>query len=802
MKQPLQLMKTDPFTSPPRQSLKSKLKNSMVAFKRIKLQAPPINQTTGWQPPRARTPYPRRQRLSHVEITNLKQVLTDPEWAAVRTAYLLSQRLRKNASANSLRKKGKGKERAEFYLETSDESDEDEVNYVLGANRSPSRAWSNRSYSFGTRSPSASYANLASRYHKPRKEPRYTLFDRSGEMSTKLGMEDFKDGCLYVPSDDSEDRRARKARRLQQRRSLQEDVEEIGAEDYWRGDSGEMGEIPLTVTETAQRRGSSERITPLPKLRLTFHPRDSQSADCNPPKRPRKRKRRHDEVSESDGKPEEDDVSSSSEWAEDLESPAKPDEGEFLPDSLISISRNGKRVHSIWTNRGTQRNLRIFTKEEQARIEAECRPRWCHMCHKKKLTMACNGTKGRCGTTFCDHCLARYPLDFDPFSTFLCPRCDGTCICGACMKNRAKRGAKAAADESKPRRRAAPRTKLSKAERAEQKRLLEAVKNLQSEAELSDASCEDEAVPEPLPQSGEPNRGTTSTSSSPPLRSPPPQLPDQTKSITTIRWSTPSSLLATSPGIQSRSVEQEQPASPPPLPSFYSPVFVEDYSHIRSKASLSPARSLSPSSVGAASYFEKQIRLVDAKESVQKLKEARRKEIPAVAPFEMTSEQIFAWAEPFRREEPLQPLQHVQRRYKFPELGPTVGQTWADDVGMFAFHEEELSASKVASHPSSQQEAKDIGVSLGQLELRLSRSSSPPKGKLEFVDPTLNADSINDVLTCISNANAKVSPDPSVSEGHIRAASGSSEATDEMTLIGSTCSIISDEGDAGSICRV
>lgn len=40
MKQPLQPMKTDPFTSPPLQSLKSMLKNLMLGFNRIKLQAP------------------------------------------------------------------------------------------------------------------------------------------------------------------------------------------------------------------------------------------------------------------------------------------------------------------------------------------------------------------------------------------------------------------------------------------------------------------------------------------------------------------------------------------------------------------------------------------------------------------------------------------------------------------------------------------------------------------------------------------------------------------------------------------
>lgn len=757
----------------------------------------PTNQMTGWQQRRTATPYPirPRQRLSHVEITNLKDVLADPGWVAVKAAYLVSQRSRKDASGNSLRKKSKGKEKAVFYPETSDESEEEEVNYVLGG--SPSRVWSGRSYSFGTRSPSAAYTSQPSRYHRTRKEPRYSLFDRFGEIAAGLGMENLEDDGLYVPPDDSEDRRkARKARRLQKRRGLQEDIEEVGAGNYWRDDSGETGGKLLEVTESVQRRSTSPGRNPPPrKLRLTLLPRDSRSEDRIPPKSPRKRKRRYDEVSDSDDKLVDGDLSSSSEWTEDSGFVAKDKGGEMPLDSSLSISRNGKRVHSIWTSRGTQRNLRVFTEEEQSRIKAECTDRWCHMCHKKKLIMACNGiAKGRCGAGFCDHCLARYPLDFDPFGTFSCPKCEDICICGACMQNRAKRGANGAAGDSKPRRRAAPRTKLSKADRAEQKRLIEAATSLQSEAELSDASTEDVAVAKIDCPTDKPNIGTASTLSSPYPLSPSPQLLDRTMSITTIRWSTPSSFLAASPGIQSRSVEQGSPA-PPPLPSFHSSAHLEEYSYLRSTGSVSPPRSLSPSSVGAASYFEKQIRLVEAKDSIQKLKEERRKAIPTVSPFEMTSDQVFDWAEPFRKEEPVeQPLHHVKRRYGFPELDPAVilpGQTWVGDVGMFGF-DDEVSPSKAPPHRS---EVKDVGVTLGQLELRLSRSSSFSEAKTEFVDPILNTDSIRDVLNCGSDV--KVPLYPSVSDRHSRAVSGSSETTGGMTPSGSTSTIVSDESDEG-----
>ncbi|KAG8906206.1 hypothetical protein FRC01_008094 [Tulasnella sp. 417] len=574
---------------------------------------------------------------------------------------------------------------------------------------------------------------------------------------------------------------------------MPEEIEEIEGGSYWHDDPRERGAKPSTVTEPMRQKGSLPgRIGPPPKLRLTFHPQHSRSTDRVPPKKPRKRKRRFDEVSDSDAKPVDDDVSSSSEWSEDSGAAANP-EGDVPLDPSLSVSRNGKYFHSIWTSRGTQRNLRIFTGEEEARIAAECTPRWCHMCHKKKLIMSCNGTKGRCRANFCDHCLARYPLDFDPFTTFSCPKCEGTCICGGCMQNRANREAKRAARDSKPRRKAAPRTKLSKAQRAEQTKLLEAVKNLPSEAELSDASNEDVAVPVTGSQTGEPNRGTASTLSSPSPPSPPPQLPDQTTSTATIRWSTPSSLLAASPGIQSAGVEQESP----PLPSFYSPAYVEDYSYLRSKSSISPPRSSSPSSVSAASYFEKQVRLVEAKESVQKLKDERRKAIPTVSPFEMTSEQVFEWAEPFRKQDPVpQPLHLVKRRYKFPELNPGFilpGQTWVGDVGMFGFDEEEIPASKVPQHSSDQQQgAKDVGVSLGQLELKLSGS---PNVKPELADLISNTDPLRNTLAC--DCDDKMPVDSPVSDTHSRAASGSSEATNEMTPACSTSTIVADEGEEG-----
>lgn len=371
-----------------------------------------IERLPGWQPRRTPTPYPKRpnQRLSHIEVTNLEEVLADPEWAAVRAAYLLSQRLRKGAFKRPPPREGKGKERAVSYAETSDESEEEVVNYVLGGNSSSSRGWTGRSRSSSARSRSPRFTSQPPKYHKPRKGSRYSFLERFGEMGTELGMEDLEDDDLYVPTD-GEDRgksgKGRKGNRPQERRFVPETIEEISAGGGWPDEPGAARRHLSVAMESVEGRAPSPEVTAPPsKLHTTLVRRGSQSAEYIPIKRPRKRKRRYN-TSESEEKLVDDDLSSASEWADDSGSAAKPEGGEVPLDSSLAVSRNGKRIHSIWTARGTQRNMRIFTEEEQLRIEAECTKRWCHMCHKKKLTMACNASKGRCATAFCDHCLAR-----------------------------------------------------------------------------------------------------------------------------------------------------------------------------------------------------------------------------------------------------------------------------------------------------------------------------------------------------------------------------------------------------------
>ncbi|KAG8947415.1 hypothetical protein FRC04_010735 [Tulasnella sp. 424] len=683
-----------------------------------------------------------------------EQVLADPEWAAVRATYLLSQRLRKGAFKRPPPREGKGKERALSFAETSDESEEEVVNYVLG------------------------------------------------EMGTEPGMEDFEGDDLYVPTDGEGRMKApkgRKGKRPQERGGVPETIEEISAWDGWPDEPGATRRHLSMAMESVEGRAPSPEVTALPsKLHTALVRRGSQSAEYIPIKRPRKRKRRFN-TSESEEKLADDDLSSASEWADDSGSAAKPERGEVPPDSLLLVSRNGKRMHSIWTARGTQRNMRIFTEEEQLRIEAECTIRWCHMCHKKKLIMACNASKGRCAAAFCDHCLARYPLDFDPFTTFSCPKCEGTCICGACMQNRAKREANLAAGGAKPRRKAAPRTKLSKADRAEQTRLFGASNNLPSDAELSDASSEDVPMAKIVSRTQTAGRRTASTLSSPSPPSPPPQLLDQFINTASIRWSTPLSYRASSPDIPSSGFGENAP-TPTPLTPPHPSTWADDYPYLRSKGlPSSPARS-SSSSLGAASYFEKQLQLVEAKDSVEKLKKERRKAIPVVSPFEMTSEQVFEWAEPFRKEEPVQqPLHQVRRRYGFLGLDPGVtlpGQTWVGDVGMFAFDEEEVSASTPPPPLSDQTQAMDVGVSLGQLELdQPPRPKVTPKSLDPIVIPSIATESSSRIL--ISDSDTKDPADLSASESHTRVASGSTEPCDEMTPSVATSTIVADEADDG-----
>lgn len=188
---------------------------------------------------------------------------------------------------------------------------------------------------------------------------------------------------------------------------------------------------------------------------------------------------------------------------------------------------------------------------------------------------------------------------------------------------------------------------------------------------------------------------------------------------------------------------------------------------------------------------------------MEKLKEERRKAIPAVSPFEMTSEQVFEWAEPFRKEEPVQqPLHQVRRRYGFLGLDPGVilpGQTWVGDIGMFAFDEEEVSVSTPPPPPPDQTQAMDVGVSLGQLELDPPSASPRPKVNPRYLDPivipSLATESSSRIL--ITDSDLKEPADLSVSESHTRVASGSTEPTDEMTPSVSTSTIVADEADDG-----
>ncbi|KAG8907782.1 hypothetical protein FRB99_002281 [Tulasnella sp. 403] len=90
------------------------------------------------------------------------------------------------------------------------------------------------------------------------------------------------------------------------------------------------------------------------------------------------------------------------------------------------------RILSVFSFRQPKRSLVKLTEEEKAQLVE----RWCHMCHKKKFAMLCHGkSQGRaCKSAFCDFCLAKYPLPFDPFSTFRCPRCTQECICLKCVQ--------------------------------------------------------------------------------------------------------------------------------------------------------------------------------------------------------------------------------------------------------------------------------------------------------------------------------------------------------------------------------
>ncbi|KAG8970445.1 hypothetical protein FRC03_008642 [Tulasnella sp. 419] len=74
--------------------------------------------------------------------------------------------------------------------------------------------------------------------------------------------------------------------------------------------------------------------------------------------------------------------------------------------------------------------------------------RWCHMCHRKRIAMSCR----LCPKPFCDSCLAKYPLPFDPNSQLSrCPVCSNRCICLACKRKRNEEKGNHVESSAKPR---------------------------------------------------------------------------------------------------------------------------------------------------------------------------------------------------------------------------------------------------------------------------------------------------------------------------------------------------------------
>ncbi|KAG9015990.1 hypothetical protein FRB90_003910 [Tulasnella sp. 427] len=743
-----------------------------------------------WQPARTPTPFPkqRNQLLSHIEIPDLNEILADPEWRDVREKYLVSQRRRREAYEREWRRKAKGKEREVVWGGTSGDSEEDEVDHALRHQRSFSRTITDSSRSTGQRSRSSSYASQHFKFSNGRKRAPYSYREGYGDSEWGLGMDDVEFDDVYTPSDDSEDRRRarkpQKGRKIQRSRNLTKEPS-YGDDRFY--DSSTISRQLSVTLESTERTGMSPQ-----SIAQSFDRRPIQidevprSIHLIPSKRPRKRKRRFgDDSSDSEGRLMNEAVSSSSEWEEERELGTKQDMQKVVAsDPTLLMSRNGKRVHSIFTGRTVQRELRIFTPEERARIDAESRYKWCHMCHKKNLVMLCDSSAGkRCRAGFCDHCLAKYPLPFEPFATFVCPRCDGTCICAACMRLRAKGGAKKPAKREL---KAGPKTKLSKAAQAEQARFVAASRESVQAAEQMDANGGDVPLADVVHQPATVVRRTTSTLSPPPPPSPSPRPTQQGTPITEIRWSMPPSTRTASPGIQSR--QSTEIPTTTPLTPLRSAIWLEDDPYSRPKTSLSEGPS--PSSARTASYFAKQLKLMEAQDA-DELKQLRESTdaISALSPQEVYDSLVA----------PV-PVEGIKRKYGFRELDPRVvlpGQTWVGDVGMFGFDEQDAPEQ---SHPlrlsTSSESSRNFGINPDMLELK-----SPPKLQVdispEILDFALSSyiemDADEHVATV--NGDPRLSVDPSPSDTHSRTVSGSSDVTDEVTPSRSTSTIVPEEGD-------